>query len=86
MKLLIDIFTVFCRILKEGKLHNDLCLDLLENICKPVNPFKVLHNTVHISINNIIFKHFSAKTCNIYCRRKLQSIKSEKFESVNWKQ
>ena len=46
---------------------------------------KNLHDTVHISINNFIFTHLSAKKCYIDCRRKLHSIKSERFEGVYWK-
>ena len=44
--------------------------------------FLILHKKVHISINNFIFKHFSARKCNIDYRRKLHSIKSERFEGV----
>ena len=42
--------------------HNDLCLDLLGSICKLVHflKIKILHNTVHISIHNFIFKQLSA--------------------------
>ena len=40
---------------------------------------------MHISTNNIFFKHLSAKKYYIDCRRKLHAIKSERFEGVYWK-
>ena len=45
--------------------------------------FKILHNTVHISINN--FLNNNLQKCYIDCRRKPHSIKSERFEGVYWK-
>ena len=54
----------------------------LESICKPVHFFKILHNTVYIDINNFIFKHLSANFFYIDRRRKLYSIKSERFEGI----
>ena len=53
-----------------------------EYISKPVHFFLILHNTVHISINNSIFKHLSAKKCHIDWRRKLHLTKSERIEGV----
>ena len=41
-----------------------------------------LHNTVHISINYFIFKHSSEKKWYIDCRRKINSIKLERFETL----
>ena len=39
----------------------ELCLELLESICKPVHFFYILHNTVHISVNNFSLKHLAAQ-------------------------
>ena len=47
--------------------------------------FKILQNTVQLSINNFISKHLSTNKYYINCRRKLHSIKSERFEGVYWK-
>ena len=42
-------------------LHNGLCLDLIEGICKPMHLFYNSANSMHISINNFISKHSAAK-------------------------
>ena len=50
---------------RRSSLHNDLCVDLLESMLACAF-FLIPHNTVHISINNFIFKHLSAKKLHIF--------------------